>query len=330
MSPQTRPSAAQRLLPQFRAMARIRAFETLAEQAYDAGKVPGFVHLSLGQEAIPVGVCAHLAFSDKISSTHRGHGHTLAKGSDPAAMFRELLGRQGGICGAKGGSMHIADFSVGMLGANGVVADGMPIAVGAAQAARLRGEDTVVVCFFGDGAINRGPYLESLNWAVLHRLPLLFVCEHNEWAATTTTSSTTAGPGGPARAAAIGLPTHEVDGNDVEAVDRAAGLAIAAIRAGQGPQYLTARTYRWSGHTSADKGLYRDPAELAAAKTRDPLHIAAERLKRMGLDAEDVAAEQAAAEAEIAAALAQAEATPWPERGAAFGDVQDAGADRWR
>src|SRR5687767_3982696 len=176
--------AAARLLAHYRTMARIRAFENAAERLYNEKRIPGFVHLSTGQEAIPAGVCANLDPADQITSTHRGHGHTIAKGGNIRAMMLELFGRAGGYCQGKGGSMHIADFSIGMLGANGVVAAGMPIAVGAAHAIRIRGEARMVACFFGDGAVNRGPFLEGLNWAKIHALPLLFVCEDNRWSAT--------------------------------------------------------------------------------------------------------------------------------------------------
>src|SRR5688572_19358702 len=212
-------------------MARIRAFEEAAEQASlggvqafgaastGAAKVRGPLHLSIGQEAVAAGVCAHLQRTDLLTSTHRGHSHTLAKGADVNKMMAELYGRATGCNGGKGGSMHIADFSVGMLGANGVVADGMPIAVGAAHALKLRKSSAIVACFFGDGAINRGPFLEALNWAAVFRLPVLFVCEDNRWSATTPTGVMTAGGGPLARARAIGVPGEEVDGNDVFAVD---------------------------------------------------------------------------------------------------------------
>ena len=228
--------AAERLLAQFRTMARIRAFENAAERLYNEKRIPGFVHLSTGQEAIPAGVCANLAPADQITSTHRGHGHTISKGGDVGKMMLELFGRAGGYCHGKGGSMHIADFSIGMLGANGVVSAGMPIAVGAAHAAKLLKRDTVVACFFGDGAVNRGPFLESLNWAAVYKLPVLFVCEDNRWAATTSTATMTAGPGIAARAEALGLRTASCDGNDVAAVDDLA--PDPHQRAGDGAQLV--------------------------------------------------------------------------------------------
>ena len=217
----------------YRMMARIRAFENAAEEA-SRGSVAAFgaslaqsnirgpLHLSTGQEAVAAGVCIHLTPDDLLTSTHRGHGHTLAKGAAMEPMMAELFGRASGPNKGKGGSMHIADFSVGMLGANGVVADGMPIAVGAAHAIKIKKEQRLVACFFGDGAINRGPFLEALNWAAIHALPVLFVCEDNRWSATTPADAMTAGEGALARAEAIGVPGVQVDGNDVFAVDEAA------------------------------------------------------------------------------------------------------------
>jgi len=322
--------AAERLLAHYRTMARIRAFENAAERLYNEKRIPGFVHLSTGQEAIPTGVCANLAPGDQITSTHRGHGHTLAKGGDAGAMMLELFGRVGGYCKGKGGSMHIADFSIGMLGANGVVSAGMPIAVGAAHAAKLLGRETMVACFFGDGAVNRGPFLESLNWAAVFKLPVLFVCEDNRWAATTPTASMTAGPGIAARAEALGIRAFSCDGNDVAAVDDLAGELARKVRAGAGPLFMIARTYRWSGHTSADAGAYRDPAEVARAKEDDPLERTRQQLMGLGVASRDLDGAVAAAESEMAAAIAAAEAAPLPAFADAFADVQDIGAPKMR
>src|SRR6185436_3865876 len=221
-------------------------------------RVRGPLHLSTGQEAVPAGVCINLAREDLITSTHRGHGHTLAKGASMAKMMCELFGRATGFNGGKGGSMHIADFSVGMLGANGVVAAGIPIAVGAAHAMKVRGESAIVACFFGDGAINRGPFLEGLNWAAIHGLRILFVCEDNRWSATTATDAMTAGDGALARAQAIGVPGEQVDGNDVFAVAGATAQLVSHVRSGAGPRMLHAITYRVKGHVSVDPATYRD------------------------------------------------------------------------
>jgi pyruvate dehydrogenase E1 component alpha subunit len=316
-------------------MARIRAFENAAEAASRGGvaafgaslsdaKVRGPLHLSTGQEAVAAGVCVNLTAEDYLTSTHRGHGHTLAKGASMERMMCELFGRAPGFNGGRGGSMHIADFSVGMLGANGVVAAGMPIAVGAAHAIKVRGQRRIVVCFFGDGAINRGPFLEALNWAKVFSLPVLFVCEDNRWSATTATGTMTAGEGALARAKAIGVPGEEVDGNDVLAVDAAAARLAAKVRAGAGPQFLHAITYRFKGHVSVDPAAYRDGEEVSRALQNDPL-VAMER--HIGREAENIRRE---AEAEVQRALAAAAAAPWTNPRDAYSEVQDTGAGRWR
>jgi pyruvate dehydrogenase E1 component alpha subunit len=225
--------------------------------------------------------------------------------------------------------MHIADFSVGMLGANGVVAAGLPIAVGAAHALKLRGLKQVVACFFGDGAINRGPFLEALNWAASYRLPVLFVCEDNRWSATTASAATTAGDGAAARAQGIGVAASTVDGNDVEAVCDSAGTLIDAVRSGDGPRLLHALTYRVKGHVSVDPARYRDPVAHAAALDGDPIGCAERRWRELGGDEATLQALQRDASAEIDAARAVAREAVWPEPAAAFADVQDTGAGRW-
>ena len=220
-------------------MARIRAFEETALEAHRAGEIPGPLHVSIGQEAVAAGICLNLRKDDRITSNHRGHGHAIAKGAEPKRMMLELYGREGGYCRGKGGSMHIADFSVGMLGANGVVAGGIPIAVGAAQGLKMQGSDAIVTCMFGDGAVNRGPFLEGLNWAVLFKLPVLFVCEDNGVAAFTRAESVTAGPGVIDRAKALGVAAITIDGNSVMAVDDAAATAVAAVRRGEARTFST-------------------------------------------------------------------------------------------
>ena len=240
------------------------------------------------------------------------------------AMMAELFGRANGPNGGKGGSMHLADFSVGMLGANGVVAAGMPIAVGAAHAVKIRGEQRIVACFFGDGAINRGPFLEALNWAAIHALPILFVCEDNRWSATTPTDAMTAGDGALARASAIGVPGKEVDGNDVFAVDAAAQKLIPEVKA-KGPRFLHAITYRFKGHVSVDAAAYRDGAEVSRALENDPLILAARKMSEA--DARKVLQE---ADQEVKRALKAAAAAPWPDARDAYTDVQDTGGEQWR
>ncbi|HEX2334516.1 MAG TPA: thiamine pyrophosphate-dependent dehydrogenase E1 component subunit alpha, partial [Burkholderiales bacterium] len=259
------------------------------------------------------------------TSTHRGHGHTLAKGASMDAMMAELFGRASGPNRGKGGSMHLADFSVGMLGANGVVAAGMPIAVGAAHALRLQKRPHLVACFFGDGAVNRGPFLEALNWAAIHALPVLFVCEDNRWSATTPTDRMTAGEGALARAEAIGVPGERVDGNDVFAVDSACSKLVREIRSDRGPRFLHAVTYRFKGHVSVDAAAYRDGAEVSKALENDPLLLAEKSIPES-----EARAIRREAEEEVRRAVAAAAAAPWPEPGDAYRDVQDTGSGQWR
>ncbi|MEM7045879.1 MAG: thiamine pyrophosphate-dependent dehydrogenase E1 component subunit alpha, partial [Pseudomonadota bacterium] len=282
-------------------MERIRAFEQQAELAATRdGLVLGAIHLSIGQEAIPAGVMMHLRRDDLIVSTHRGHGHTLAKGADPAAMMKELLGREGGCCGGKGGSMHIADFGVGMLGANGVVGANIHIGAGAAHGIKLKGEDRVVVDFFGDGAINRGPFLEGLNWAGVFDLPVLFVCEDNRYAASTRTDAMTAGAGAAERARSLGLPTEEVDGNDADALADMAAMLVARVRETGKPSFLHAITYRQHGHTYFDPASYRPEGEAAEqAATNDPIQRLREVLAAAGVADADMLALRERASAEM-------------------------------
>ena len=249
-------------LQRLRQMERIRAFETTAKQAaVDEGLVLGAIHLAIGQEAVAAGIIENLRQDDYITSTHRGHGHTLAKGADAGAMMKELLGREGGCCGGKGGSMHIADFNVGMLGANGVVSANITIAAGTAHGVKLLGGDQVTVCFFGDGATNRGPFLEGLNWAGVFDLPILFVCEDNRYSASTLTADMTSGTGAAARAASLGLPVSVIDGNNVTTLADTAAEIIQRIRSNGKPQFLHATTYRVDGHTYFDPATYRPAGE---------------------------------------------------------------------
>lgn len=309
-------------------MERIRAFEEQAILAAERDKlVLGAIHPSIGQEASAAGIMAHLNRDDILLSTHRGHGHTLAKGADPLAMMRELLGREGGCCGGKGGSMHIADFGVGMLGANGVVGANITIAAGAAHGLKLLGQPRIVVDIFGDGAANRGPFLEGINWASVFELPILFVCEDNQYSATTRTSSVTGGPGVAARAESLGLKATVVDGNDVEAVAKATGEITARLRAGGRPEFLHALTYRQTGHTSFDKAPYRPEGEAAqSVATNDPITRQREVLQKMGVETAELEAIHANAQGEMIRVLADAAATPFPGDDTAFSDVQDIGS----
>jgi acetoin:2,6-dichlorophenolindophenol oxidoreductase subunit alpha len=331
-----------RLVDLYRLMSRIREFENAAEIASQGGVaawglaasakpalVRGPLHLSTGQEAVAAGVCYNLERADMLTSTHRGHGHTLAKGADSTKMMCELFGRATGYNKGKGGSMHIADFSVGMLGANGVVAAGIPIATGAAHALKIRKQANLVACFFGDGASNRGPFLEGLNWAQVYSLPVLFVCEDNRISATTPTKTMTAGEGAFARAQAFGIPSVQVDGNDVRAVDAAAASMVKDIRAGGGPRFLHAVTYRFKGHVSVDPGTYRDPEEVKAAIKNDPLLAVRKQLLLEGVSIATLETLEAEVNAEITNALAVAEAAPWPVVADAYQDIMTTGAGVW-
>ncbi len=324
-APPAASEAALRMLSMLRTMHLIREFDEAAGREWLAGNIRGSVHQYVGQEAIAVGVCSNLRDADYISSNHRGHGHSIAKGADPVGMMKELFGRAGGTCGGKGGSMHIADFSIGMLGANGVVADGVTIAVGAAHGIRILKQDRIAVAFFGDGAVNRGPLMESLNWSQVYRLPVLYVCEHNGYAATTRSEAVTAGEGFVARAAAFGIPGEAVDGNDLGAVDEAARQLVARVREA-GPAYLFARTYRHHPHNLKDSGSYRTQEEVERWKRKDPLAHTTAWLLDHGVTRDQVAAVVEEAGALVVAALAAARAAPWPPAAAALADVQDLGA----
>jgi len=307
----------------------IRAFEYAAEKGWKDGRIYGSVHLYIGEEAIAVGVCANLRQSDYLASYHRGHGHSIAKGADPIRMMKELFGRADGICGGKGGSMHVADFSVGMLGANGVVGDGAAIAVGAGLSIRLRGEDRIAVAFIGDGAVNRGPFMEALNWAQVYALPVLFVCEDNAYASSTRTSSVTGGTVID-RARSFGMVAEAVDGNDIFAVDRLASDLVQRVRAGNGPALVHAKTYRWYGHTTRDDGSeYRDAEEVARFRSMDPIARCEGWLEDQGIDVSELDALRAAAAELIERAVTEADAAAWPAAVNAYHDVQDVGAPTW-
>ncbi|MEV7781103.1 thiamine pyrophosphate-dependent dehydrogenase E1 component subunit alpha [Kitasatospora sp. NPDC088351] len=284
----------------YRMLRLIRGFEELALTLVRSGVITGGIHPYIGQEAVAVGVCSALGDGDRLTSTHRGHGHVLARGADPRRLLAELAGRVDGLNQGRGGSMHAADLSLGILGANGIVGAGAPIAVGAAWAARQAGEDRVAVAFFGDGALNQGVLLESLNLAAMWRLPVVFVCENNGYATTLPAATAVAGSA-LGRAAAFGIPAAEVDGMDTEAVRSAAEEAVGRARAGGGPAFLECRTYRFEGHHTMERRMklrYRTPEEVAGWRARDPLLRAAEAIG---------AARGEALDAEVAAELAEAE-----------------------
>jgi TPP-dependent pyruvate/acetoin dehydrogenase alpha subunit len=238
-------------------MALIRAFETEVARLYRDGVIPGFVHTSLGQEAVATGVCAALAPGDHLTTTHRGHGHVLAKGADPDGMMAELFGRASGLCGGKGGSMHVADPSVGILGANAIVGAGIPIATGAGLSSKILRTGAVAVSFFGEGAVNQGAFHEAVNLAAIWSLPVLFLCENNRYAEFTDSARMTRVPDVRTRAGAYGIWARQVDGNDVRAVHEVARDAVELCRDGQGPALIEAATYRWHGHYEGDGQPYK-------------------------------------------------------------------------
>jgi TPP-dependent pyruvate/acetoin dehydrogenase alpha subunit len=303
----------------------IRQFEEQAIALFEKGQIRGNVHPCIGQEAVSVGVCANLRRDDYMTSTHRGHGNCLAKGADPKRMMAELLGRATGYCKGKGGSMHIADFDGGNLGANGIVGGGFPIATGAGIGIQNRGTDQVAVCFFGDGAANQGTFHESLNLAALWKLPVLYVCENNQYALSTPLRESVGLPELSERARGYGIPGVRVDGNDVLAVHAAAGEAVRRARAGEGPTLLDCLTYRFFGHFTGDKGhgiAYRTKQEMEEWRSRCPIA----RLRRNILDAAIATDEQLEkiekqVEALIAAAVQYGLDSPWPSPEEAIEDV---------
>ena len=236
----------------YRTMLTIRRFEERASKEYKKGSVPGLIHSYIGQEAVATGVCANLRKDDRIVSNHRGHGHLIAKGADVRRMMAEIYGKKTGYCKGKGGSMHIADFGIGILGANGIVAAGLPIATGAALAAYLEGKGRLTVVFFGDGACQEGEFHESLNLASIWKLPIIFACENNMYGVNTAASYAIAGGDISRRAAAYNMPVKSVDGNDITAVYETAKDVVAAVRSSGGPHFVEFKTYRWYGHFEAN------------------------------------------------------------------------------
>ncbi len=315
--------SAEKQLEMLRMMQTIRRFEERASADYHAGAIYGVVHCYIGEEAVAVGVCGALNREDQIISTHRGHGHCLAKGADLRKMMAELYGRRTGYCKGKGGSMHIADFSIGMLGANGIVAGGIPIVTGAGLAAQLEGKGQVAVSFFGDGASNAGPFHEAINIAAKWKLPMLYVCENNLYAAGTAASSTLAHSDVAARAAGYGIPGVIVDGNDVLAVYEAAQEAVNRARAGDGPTLIECKTYRSNGHTER-KGREdpRPKEERDAWSKKDPIDRFSMVLKEQGVLSDESWKEM---DEEIMKQLDQAakfaEDSPFPEPETAIEDV---------
>jgi TPP-dependent pyruvate/acetoin dehydrogenase alpha subunit len=320
LSPNLPPDKQREMLRQ---MLTIRRFEERASADYLGGKIYGVVHCYIGEEAVAVGVCGALERSDRIISTHRGHGHCIAKGADLNRMMAELYGRQTGYCKGKGGSMHIADFGIGMLGANGIVAGGISIVTGAGLAAQMEGKGGVAVSFFGDGASNAGPFHECLNIAATWKLPMLYVCENNMYAAQTAAAATHALSDVAARAAGYGIPGVVVDGNDVFAVHQAANAAVERARSGGGPTLIECKTYRWRGHTERrGQPDPRDKAEIDAWQSKDPIALMVRRLREQGeLDDAGLQAIEGEIMGALEAAAAFAEASPFPLPEQATDDV---------
>ncbi|HEY1854903.1 MAG TPA: thiamine pyrophosphate-dependent dehydrogenase E1 component subunit alpha [Solirubrobacterales bacterium] len=311
------------LIGLFARMARIRAFERKVQALFKRGNLPGFVHLYIGEEAVGVGACSVLDDADKITSTHRGHGHLLAKGADPKLMMAELLGRETGYCKGKGGSMHIVDYSLGILGANGIVGGGLPIATGSGLADRVLGRDRVTVCFFGDGASNQGVLHEALNLSAIWSLPVIFLCENNHYTEWMRTEDITAGRIAD-RSQAFGIPGVQVDGNDVLAVREAAATAVARARAGEGPSLIEAETYRHHGHNEGEEvfsGPYRPQDEIDDWIARDPLVLFRNRLVDDGAAPEQFDEIQEREEQLIEEAYRFAEESPMPAAASALDDL---------
>ncbi|MEM7440461.1 MAG: thiamine pyrophosphate-dependent dehydrogenase E1 component subunit alpha [Pseudomonadota bacterium] len=297
-----------------RKMFLIRKFEEGAEDCYTRGLIHGTMHLSIGQEASAVGSCMALTDADQITSTHRGHGHCVAKGAEAARMFAEFFGKETGYCKGRGGSMHIADVEKGNLGANGIVAGGIPIAVGAALSAKRLKTGKVVVCFFGDGANNEGAFHEALNMASIWKLPVVFVCENNKYGMSTSIERSTSVANIADRASGYSMPGVTVDGNDFNAVTQAVAKAVDRARAGDGPSLVENITYRWRGHSKSDRNRYRTKEEIADWVARDPIVQFTDFLKEHDvLDQAGVDAIEASVNQEIADAIEFAKASPDPK-----------------
>lgn len=299
------------LLDFYRKMNCIRAFENEAIELAKMNLTRAAVHTYNGEEAIAVGVCAHLTNHDYITSTHRGHGHCVAKGADLERMFAELMARENGYCKGKGGSMHIADLSIGMLGANGIVGGGIPIAVGAAFALKYQERSDVVVCFFGDGASNEGSFHESLNMASVLKLPVIFVCENNQYAISMNVKDSVNVPNISQRSTAYGIPGYTLDGNDIEQVYTEFGKIVADVRQGKGPVLVEMKTYRLGGHYYGDNENYRTREEVAEWRAKCPITRLEVRLvSEYGCTHEELAEIAKSAKAEVLAASERAKSGP--------------------
>jgi pyruvate dehydrogenase E1 component alpha subunit len=303
-------------------MARIRSFECKVADNFAAGKIGGFIHLYVGEEAIAVGACAHLRKEDRITSTHRGHGHCIAKGCDTKLMMAEVYGKKTGYCKGKGGSMHIADFNIGMLGANGIVGAGIPIATGAGLAIKYQGTDNVVICFFSDGASNTAAFHEGINLGAIWNLPVIYVCENNMYAISVCQDTHQRVKNISDRAMAYGIPGFTVDGNDVIAVHEAIGEAVKRARKGEGPTLIECKTYRWRGHFEGDPCVYRTKEEEEEWKKKDPIENFRNKIIEMDIiTKEETNKIDQEVENEIEEAVKFAEESPYPDVEDALDDV---------
>ncbi len=311
-----------KLIEMLRTMLTIRNFETKTAELFGKGHIPGFVHLYVGEEAVATGVCANLRPTDYITSTHRGHGHCIAKGSDLGKMMAELHGKSDGYCKGKGGSMHIADIDLGILGANGLVGGGIPIAVGAALSIQYRGSDQVAVCFFGDGAANQTTFHENINLAAVWNLPVVFVCENNFYGISLSPEKHFRIQDVSVRASGYGIPGITVDGNDVVAVYESAYEAIKRAREGTGPTLIEYKTYRMRGHFEGDHRRYQPKDEIEAWKKKDPIARFIKNLTGDGIiTSEEIARIDRETKSDIEAAVKFAEESPFPEPSDTLEDV---------
>ena len=310
------------LLDLYRKMVTVRNFEETAADLFMKGQLPGFLHLYVGEEAVAAGVMAHLTAQDMITSTHRGHGHAVAKGARLDMMFAELFAKKTGYCHGKGGSMHIADLDLGILGANGIVGGGVPIATGAGLALKMKGSDRVTVCFFGDGASNTGAFYEGVNLAAVWELPVVFICENNQYAESTPRKVHQKVKDVADRAAAFNIPGVVMDGMDVFDVYKKTGEAIDRVRAGGGPILLEAKTYRFWGHYVGDPQVYRAKEEVEEWRKRDPILMFRERVVKEGkISVGELDAIEAGVKKEIEAAIEFARQSPEPELESALQDI---------
>ncbi|MBP9015508.1 MAG: pyruvate dehydrogenase (acetyl-transferring) E1 component subunit alpha [Candidatus Atribacteria bacterium] len=296
----------------YRKMYLIRTFEERAEELYMEGKIWGTFHLYVGEEAVAVGACYALRADDYITSTHRGHGHCIAKGADVKRMMAELLARDTGYCHGLGGSMHIADVEKGNLGATGIVGSGIPIATGAALGCKLQKNDKVVLCFFGDGAANTGAFHESVNMAAIFNLPVVFICENNMYAMSFPAQKAFALPDIAERAKGYGIPGVSIDGNNVLEVYETAQIAIERARQGEGPTFIEARTYRWKGHSKSDRQAYRTKEEVREWMNKDPIKFLEKHLREETVREEELENIKKQVEREIEEAINFALESPEP------------------